>query len=112
MTNKRKIQILKKVIKAFEIIIPRLDNDKYAYRELGGNKGICDYIYFEILNPQSDFFAEDGYRDTEITEYIQSLFRIRMPTVSKDYYKWSFTKQGYQARIRACKNAIKRLEKK
>lgn len=105
MTNKRKIQILKKVIKRFEKLLPKFDKDKYAYEKLGFWQGICNYAYWEVLTTSEQLLIE-----SDMTGYFQTEFKIKMPDKG-DGYKWKLNKRGYKARINACKKAIERLSK-
>lgn len=107
MTPQRKINILNKVIKRFEEIIPKFDKDKMAYMELGGF-GICNYLYFKVLRPNAIYFKEKGYWDANT--FAQEEFNIKMPRDNLNY-KWALTKQGYQARVRACKKAVEYWKK-
>lgn len=102
MTNKRKIQILKKVIKRFERIIKENYYD-WQY-------GICDTIRFECMNKKEIKVYEDDGRD--VNEYFSQEFKVRMPNpVDKCGFCWKRNKKGYQARINACKKAIERLSR-
>lgn len=109
MTNKRKIQILKKVIKTFERLIPKFEKNKMAYYNLGLCHGICNYIYHNMMtySEKNEVFS---YRGVTITTYFKKEFKIKMPSNSRRY-KWALNKKGYQSRIKACKQAIKELSK-
>ena len=109
MTNKRKIQILKKVIKKFEKLIPKFKKDKKAYFNLGSYNGICDYIYHKIMT-YDERQVVLNYKGATITPYFKKEFKIKMPPNSRGY-KWALNKKGYQSRIKACKQAIKELSK-
>lgn len=100
MTNKRKIQILKKVIKRFEKLIPKFDKDPHCYRTLRGFDGICDQIN-----------KNANYIEALSTMEIKEEFKINIPNTYLTGYAWTFTKKGYQARINACKKAIERLSR-
>lgn len=102
MTNKRKIQILKKVIKRFEKIIK---SGEY-YNE----NGICDTVNFQCMTDveRKEYLADN--RDTN--EIMSKDFKIRLPKPINVYgYCWEHNKKGYQARIKACQKAIERLSK-
>lgn len=107
MTNKRKIQILKKVIKRFEKLIPRLKRDSDAYLDLDFF-GICTYGFYKIFRATEKMLWDDNKEN--LTEFFKREFKITMPKRDK-VYKWKFTAKGYQARINACKKAIERLSK-
>ena len=99
MTNKRKIQILKGVIECFEDFLSNEEYNEY---------GICDTIRFGLMNK-----AEiNRYKADErgANEYFSQEFKIRMPKPIDDAgFCWERDEQGYKARIRACKQAIKEL---
>lgn len=114
MTNKRKIAILKKIIKNFSAIIPKLRKDKYAYRKLK-RLGICNHGAFIVmdeheLNSFTDYAHGDGF-GYKVTELFQKEFMVKMPKAKGNVFKWAFTVKGYQSRIKACEKAIERLSK-
>lgn len=113
MTNKRKIQILKKVIKRLEKIVPKFDKDETAYLELEGF-GICtlavEFMSRDELNDMRDWCRKASGNDT-ITPFFREEMKITMPSKHRSVYCWEWNKRGYQARINACKKAIERLSR-
>lgn len=112
MTNKRKIAILKKLVKRFEHLIPEFDEDLNAYQQLEKDAyGICNYICCNLLSKSESRTVLDWLDEGEndLTDYMKKEFKIRMPR-SNHLYEWELTKEGYQARVRACKKAIERLQ--
>lgn len=108
MTPQRKINILNKVIKRFEEIIPKFDEDKRAYFELGFF-GICSYCYYRLFTSRETTLWNDG--EENLTKFFKREFRVAMPDNNGKLHKWSLTKKGYQARVRACKKAVKYWKK-
>lgn len=108
MTNKRKIQILKKVIKRFEKLIPKFKFDNLAHHDLD-YFGICTYSFYKLFTAEERNLWDDNKEN--LTEFFKREFKITMPDNDGRSHKWELTAKGYQARIKACKDAIKRLEK-
>jgi len=106
VTNKRKIQILEKVIKRFEKVVKDFDEDCFADYKLDG-RGICNHIYSKFLT-----FKESERADKE-DKFFEREFKLRLPKPKDEYggWCWSMDKKGYQSRINACKKAIERLSK-
>ncbi len=114
MTNKRKIQILEKVIKRFEKVVNDYDKTKNAHSKLGSYAGICNYVYGVIMTPEEQNELESWVKLKDvvgrcITPYFINEFKIKMPT--NGHYRWKLNKHGYLSRINACKKAIERLSK-
>jgi len=109
MTNKRKIELLEQTIKKFSSVVRKFDKDKNAHKVLYPCYGICDYISYNLMT-DNEFKNMNKHR-LDMTDWFEKYFKIVMPP-NEETYRWKRNKQGYQARIRACKNAIKRLEKK
>ena len=100
MTNKRKIQILKKVARRLKSNL-----EKHYYYD-----SVCSLLSEALTDKEDSAFSRTRMRNYNLRE-ISKVFRIKFPKCNSNSFAWELTRAGLCDRLQAVRDGIKELSK-